>query len=172
MPFERMFFPFLAALALTSTQAAAHTTADEYVLKAAFLYNFTLFTAWPETQGGVKLCVFGKDPFGDELNRYAGRATPGGPVSVAKIDSIREARTCQLLFISSSEHARMEQIRDGLGEKPPLTVTEANGFDRRKVMIVLVTTGDRIAFEINLTATRQAGLRLDPKLLRLAKGVY
>lgn len=160
-------------LAPTLRALPAHAATEEYTLKAAFLYNFALLTEWPGARGsGVRLCVLGKDPFGDELDRYAGRETPHGPITVSRIDSTREARGCQVLFIAASEHARMEQIREGLGVKPPLTVTEANGFDRQTVMIVIIPAGTRVGFEINLSAARQAGLNLDPKLLRLAKVVY
>ena len=162
----------LLALPLRVMPAAADATVAEYPLKAAFLYNFTLFTEWPDAAGGVKICVLGQDPFGAELDRYAGRETPGGRISVSRVESAQAARNCQVLFIAASEHARMEQIRDQLGEKPPLTVTEANGFDRRTVMIVLVPAGNRVGFEVNLTAARQAGLNLSSKLLRLAKGVF
>lgn len=151
----------------------AGAATEEYTLKAAFLYNFALLTEWPEARTNtVKLCVLGKDPFGDELDRYAGRETPRGPIVVARIDSLREARSCQLLFIAASEHGRLAQIRDALGEKAPLTVTEANQLERRTAMIVLVPTGGRVGFEVNLTVARQAGLVLNPKLLRLAMEVY
>src|SRR5215216_5851997 len=41
----------------------------EYRLKAAFLFNFALFTEWPAEVGGViNLCVDGTDPFGKEID--------------------------------------------------------------------------------------------------------
>lgn len=167
-----MLFLLLAVLLALSAPAAAGAIAEEYALKAAFLYNFTLFTEWPGAAGGVRICVLGQDPFGGELDRYAGRETPKGPVRISRIESAREARHCQVLFIAASEHGRMAQIREELGDRPPLTITEANGFDRRMVMIVLVPVDSRVGFEVNLTAARQAGLNLNPKMLRLARGVY
>ena len=145
---------------------------DEHSLEAAFLYNFTLFTEWPDGPVGVKICVLGQDPFGKELDRYSGREAPAGQISVSRVESARAARGCQVLFIASSEHARTKQIHDELGETPTLTVTEAGGPDRQAVMIVLVPAGKRVEFEVNLTAARQAGLKLSPQLLRLAKRVY
>src|SRR5690606_11584564 len=46
----------------------------EYQLKAAFLYNFALFTEWPaDTVNTLRLCIHGRDPFGPELDDLQGR---------------------------------------------------------------------------------------------------
>lgn len=48
---------------------AAANEEEEYALKSAFLYNFSLFATWPEqnlTQ--FNLCIYGQDPFGRTLD--------------------------------------------------------------------------------------------------------
>ncbi|NBQ71282.1 MAG: YfiR family protein, partial [Nitrosomonadaceae bacterium] len=57
---------------IASIGFAADVQADEaaeYTLKAAFLYNFAIFTTWPDrTTDNFNLCIYGKDPFSQDLD--------------------------------------------------------------------------------------------------------
>jgi len=48
-------------------------------------------------------------------------------------------------------------------------VADAEGFARAGVMVGLVRSEARIGFEVNLAATREAGLRMAPGFLQLVK---
>src|ERR1700760_3247415 len=59
---------FLLLLAHTGQRASAQTTAEEYRVKAAFLFHFAQLVDWPpEVQTGrdnsLVLCTLGEDPF-------------------------------------------------------------------------------------------------------------
>ena len=54
--------------------------------------------------------------------------------------------------------------------RPVLTVADSEGWLDQGVMINLSRRQARLAFDINLGAARQAGLRISSKLLRLASG--
>jgi hypothetical protein len=64
--------------------------APEYRIKAAFLYNFTLYTEWPrrsfaKADSPIVLAVVGDDPFGAELERRGARKTVRGrPIEVRR----------------------------------------------------------------------------------------
>ncbi len=173
MRFRRALLIAVLGVLLNGLAGAAGTpSAAEYELKAAFLYNFALFSEWPAMPDPVYLCVLGADPFGPYLDRYEGRELRGSRVSTRRVASAHEARGCQVLFIAASEHARLPRIRDELAGRPVLTVTEGEGIDRSTVMIVIVPEGSRLTFEVNLSAARQAGLNLSSKMLKLARKVY
>ena len=66
----------LAFVSVHSTVADAQTEpVSEFQVKAAFLYNFAKFVEWPPEISGrsslLQICVFGPNPFGDELRAIA-----------------------------------------------------------------------------------------------------
>lgn len=146
--------------------------AAEAVLRAAFLYNFALYTEWPASAPeGVTLCVLGQDSLGPALDALAGKHIAGKPVLVRRVNAVAQARTCQLLFIAPSEHEAMPAIVRALQSLPVLTVSEADSYPSDLPMIVLEPEGNRLAFQVNLTKAKAAGLQLSSKLLRLARTV-
>src|SRR6185503_11393157 len=59
----------------------------EYPVKAAFLVNFAKFAEWPADSlqaraAAVSICVLGRDPFGDVLEKTAARRSVGGRMIV------------------------------------------------------------------------------------------
>ena len=95
----------------------------------------------------------------------------GRPLIVARYRRVQEIGDCQILFISRSETAQLEQILASLAGKPVLTVGDVEGFARRGGMIDLATVSGRIELRINLEAARAARLTMSSKLLRPAKVV-
>ncbi|MEE8226222.1 MAG: YfiR family protein [Kiloniellales bacterium] len=144
----------------------------EYLLKAAFLYNFAKFTSWPtESISGagkpVRLCILGKDPFGAALESIEGKNIQKRPLVTIRIARVSDAGGCQIIFIASSEEERLRGILSGLRELPILTIAEMSNFARAGGIIGLKTVEDRIRFDINVDAATAAGLKLSSKLLRL-----
>lgn len=65
--------------------AAAARGADlpEYRLKAAFIYNFAVYTEWPAAVGSkLNLCMLGQDPFGGELQELNGKVIGARSIAV------------------------------------------------------------------------------------------
>ena len=155
--------------------AAAAEISREYLLKAAFLYNFAKFTRWPPSSfpdgsAPLRVCVFGEDPFGAALESIAGRTIRGRVVEVRRIESVEAGMACHLLFISVSEAARLTGILDSLSGRPVLTIADMPGFARSGGIINLKTnSNDKIRFEINVAIAKRAGLRFSSKLLNLAE---
>ena len=145
----------------------------EYLLKAAFLYNFAKFTSWPtEVISGagkpVRLCILGKDPFGAALESIEGKNIQQRPLVTIRIARVSDAEECQIIFIGSSEQERLRGILDYLRELPILTIAEMSNFARVGGIIGLKTVEDRIRFDINVDAANEANLKFSYKLLQLA----
>ncbi len=151
----------------------AATTSREYLLKAAFLYNFAKFTSWPtEAISGagkpVRLCILGKDPFGAALESIEGKNIQQRPLVTIRIARVSDAEECHIIFIGSSEQERLRGILDYLRELPILTIAEMSNFARVGGIIGLKTVEDRIRFDINVDAANEANLKFSYKLLQLA----
>lgn len=149
----------------------------EYPVKAAFLVNFAKFAEWPadspQAQAStVSICVLGRDPFGDVLDKAtAGRSAGGRPIVVQRHREVDDVRTCHVLFIAASESGRLSKILERLAGTPILSVGEQEGFARRGGVIGLVVEDNLARFEVNLEAARRTGLALSSKLLGVAKVV-
>jgi hypothetical protein len=150
--------------------------AEEYKVKAAFLFNFVKFVDWPEAAfadayAPVVLAVLGDDPFGDSLDKLQGRTVKGRPVAIRRAASLKALGRFHVLFVSSAERFDLVSVLSAAEAMGALTVGDARGFRKMGGAIELVRSDDRIAFEVNLDAARRARLKISSKLLGLAKVV-
>jgi YfiR/HmsC-like len=162
------------ALALCACAPAARAADDlpEYRLKAAFLYNFALFTEWPAAVGGtLQLCVFGTDPFGAELDGLHGKAVGERSIAVQRKTGIDGLKGCQIVFIAPAAAAQLPKVLDALEGQTVLTVADNAGAARQGVALNMAVSRNKVSFEANLKAARAARLNLSSKLLRLATEV-
>jgi YfiR/HmsC-like len=147
----------------------------QYDVEAVYLYQFGKFVQWPaatSTADPFYICVMGRDPFAQRLdNTIAGEAIGNAPLKADRIDTIDDAKRCRILFISSSEDARLEEILNRIGKAPVLTVSDAPDFVARGGMIQFVIEDDRVRFEINVGTAKQAGLTMSSQLLKVAAAI-
>ncbi|OPX93358.1 MAG: hypothetical protein A4E62_01440 [Syntrophorhabdus sp. PtaU1.Bin002] len=149
---------------------------QEYLIKAAFLYNFAKFIVWPSAVFGdatipLGICVIGRNRFGNALGTLKNKTVEGKPIVVRKSEKAEDIDRCHILFISASEKENLPQILKAIRGTPVLTVGDTDGFARSGVMINLVPIGNRIGFEINLTAVEETPLKISSKLLKLGKTI-
>ena len=165
-----------AALLHGTAMAARGADLTEYDVKAAFLYNFAKFVEWPaqafERDGTMRLCILGEDPFGTALDRIVDSRPPQDrKLVVRRVGRIPNGHSCHILFISSSESARVDEILDQTKGNSVLTVGDTTGYSRRGVVINLVVERNKVRFDVNLHAADQANLKISSKLLKLASTV-
>ncbi len=149
----------------------------EYQIKAAFLYNFTKFVEWPadrfaDDSAPIMLCVFGKDPFGATLeDTVTGKTVKGRHIVISRIDNVDDLDACHVLFVGLSEREGLRQIVASSHGANVLTVGDMDDFVEFGGVISLIKRANKIQFEINLVAAKQARLKLDLKLVTLASSV-
>jgi len=148
----------------------------EYDVKAALLYRCLELVQWPSTNSAqsspeVTIGILGKNQFGDSLDCLAGKRLAGRQLTVKKVSKLARAARCQLLFVSASEDKRTSKVLESLRSLPVLTIGEAPGFTERGGIINLLLEGKNIRLEVNQAAAEEAGLRLDPKLIKLAEAL-
>jgi hypothetical protein len=164
-------------LAAAMTAAAQSPRAPEYQVKAAFLYNFAKFVEWPagtfpSPSTPFRICVLGRDPFGDALtNIVQGKAISSHPIVTMAVHSPAEARSCHVLFISRFDPETLRPALDRIRGQPMLTVGESADFLTLGGMINFVLEEEKVRFEINLAAAEQHHLKLSSKLLAVARVV-
>ena len=145
---------------------------SEYQLKAAFLYNFAAFTEWPPQVGSVlNLCVYGRDPFGVEIDGLNGKATGTRMLAVHRKAGPAALQDCQIVFFAGADIAQLPRLLDTLRGLPVLVVAESPGAARLGAALNMKLAQGRVTFEANLVTARSAGLKLSARMLSLATEV-
>lgn len=171
----RVLSVLATVMLLLGGMRAQTPTAGEYQVKAAFLYNFAKFVEWPpssfsDASASLQICVFGRNPFGDALRNITSEKTVNGhKLEIREVSDLGHARSCHILFIASPTEARMKETVEALRGAVVLTVGDSKGFTGQGGMINFVLENDRVQFEVNRKAAKQAGLKISSKLLSVAK---
>lgn len=164
----------LVWLLSVSNGRAQEPQPSEYQIKAAFLFNFAKFVEWPatafaEATSPIVIGVLGENPFRDDLERTIQNKTVNDrPLVVTEFRSPGEATNCHILFISTSEKARLPEILETLRKTTVLTVSETQRFTEAGGMINFFLEGKKSRFQINDVAAKNAGLKISSKLLSLS----
>ncbi len=170
--FRRRIAWALCLLLLGARPVASQVPTEDRV-KAAFIYNFAQFVAWPAgdslAKGPIIVGIFGSGamrPAIEEILR--GKEQKGRRFEVRVFDRPEEVRDCRILFLDLPDPRRAKALellpRPGL-----LTIGDGEAFARQGGVIALVKDGNRMKFDLNLTSAERAGLRVDPTLLGLAR---
>lgn len=173
----KMRYFFIAVLWLFSGDPARAQDTDllqEYQIKAVYLFNFTHFVTWPEQafankDEAITLCVLGKNPFGDWLDKILRDETVRKrPLQARYLNTTANLTQCHVLFIAQSVPQVAEVLHQVAGA-PVLTVAETPGFLSQGGMVRLHWKGKNVRFAIHQDQAESAGLQLSYKLLNLAQ---
>jgi hypothetical protein len=160
-----------------TSSAYGQTAAEEYQVKAAFLFHFAQLVSWPsgalnaETQS-LSLCVFSDEPHRQEIqSTVEGKRVGTRTFRVRTINELRDIRGCNILFMSRDESKQQAVDLNTLRNQPILTVGETDTFLSAGGMIRFRLQDDRVRFDINLGSADAAGLQISSRLLLLATHV-
>lgn len=147
----------------------------EYQIKAAFLFNFAQFVTWPpdaftNAAAPFRIGILGEDPFGAFLDETVrNEKVNGHPLVVQRYRSAKDIKDCQILFVSRSESRRVKRILADLKNRNILTVGDMEDLVESGGIIRFSTEKNKIHFQVNLEAAKNANLTISSKMLRLAE---
>ena len=157
--------------------AFSQVVSQEYQMKAMYLRQIPSFVEWPASSANTgraafQMCTLGDYPFGTRLAWEVGNVAVGGrKIELRWIRKEQELDGCEVIFFSRSEAKHYGKILDGLKGKSVLTVGESEGFLEAGGMVELSFENDRLQMKVNLVAARNANLKMDARLLAMAKRV-
>ena len=172
---RRSLVGILATFASLSTNGAlAANTPDENLVKAAFLYNFAQFVEWPEGDlsdpgAPVTLCVLAPESVAAAFLSLGGKTVKGRELLVRFVDPSDSLETCQLVFVSNDVSVSLDAVFAAADQAHILTVSDKSDFASDGGVIGLYKRRNKIRFEVNLEAARQAKLKISSQLLKLAR---
>ena len=175
MRFSATVILTLCFLLMSREGRGQNSQPSEYQLKAAFIFNFAKFVEWPrqafaDPKSPLFIGVLGENPFGGDLEQAVhGKTLNQRPIMVKTCRTMDEGKKCHILFVSSSEKARLGEILKDLSGTNVLTVGETDNFIQSGGIISFFWEGNKIRFEISGEAAKKAGLKVDSKLLGLGR---
>jgi len=157
--------------------ARTQSTTDEYKVKAAFLFHFAQFLAWPTDSlnagdSSLIICIFDDEPRRQEFQS----AIEGKPIGarvfhVRLLSQPQEIQGCNILFLRRDEIRQQSPILKSLRGRPVLTVGETFDFLSDGGMIRFHIDEGKIRFDINQAAAESSHLEISSRLLLLATSV-
>ena len=171
--------PFLLVLTMgfCASTLMAQTTAKEYRIKAAFLFNFAHYVEWPpdtfkEANSPLNYCTVGDDPFEGALDESLnGKSVGTHPLRVQHLKAPENFQGCHIVFIGANENKRVTAILETLKQSPILIVGESNRFVQQGGTVGFLSEENTVRFEVNLDAAQRARLNISATLLSVAKTV-
>jgi YfiR/HmsC-like len=169
-----MVFIVISAMLPISQAAPA---AQEYQIKAVFLFNFVNFITWPDKSfkqdsEPFRICILGDDPFGMVLDVTVEKhLVEGRALKIIRLKEIVAGRICQILFISELEPSRQKDILKIIRNLnlPILTVGDTDDFIQAGGMIKFFSRNNKIRLGINPDALEAVGLKANANLLNLSE---
>lgn len=158
-----------------NAQSSDSPESSEYLIKAGFIYNFAQLVQWPagafsQEDSPIVIGILGTDPFGAIIDRVIeNKKLAGRTLVVKRLKRGAAVKDCNILFVSSSEAAHLDEVIQSTKGMPILTIGETPGFAVRGGIINLTLEGNRVRFEVNIEAAKQANLNISSRLLALAK---
>lgn len=161
-------------LALGSPACALAQPVPEHDMKAAYIFNFAIFTQWPQTlpaAAGTPLfvCASAASPLFAALGQLKDKPINGRPLALRP--AVGALQGCHVLVLERADRERWPQWKRDLAGSAVLTVTDDHVIGKDGPMISMNLDAKRLVFDIDMTALRAARLNLSSKLLRLARSV-
>ena len=160
----------LAAFTGISRAADTQLTADEYSLKAAFLFNLAKFVEWPP--GKLKadhapliIGVTGKEPFERVSATLREKAIDTHNVVVRLLTGEDQIQSCHILFLTRSQKEQVLEMVNAAHQAGVLTAGETDDFLDSGGMIRFYLVSGSVRLEIANDSVRHAGLTIKANAL-------
>jgi len=168
-------FAGLAPLAALADDADPN--ALELQVKAAYLYRFAEYVAWPsaafkDAATPLTIGVMGADDLAAELNRIKSRRTRDDrAVEIRLIKPGESAQGAQMLYVGKIDAAALQRTLESIKARPLLTVSDAPGALAFGSVINFVRIENHIRFEVSVASAQRNGLKVSASLLAVAQRV-
>lgn len=153
------------------------TDAEEYSVKAAFIYNFTKFIEWEESAEPAPFVIgiIGDSPIYKPLQELAVKKTVNNKKIEIRHCVSKNASLCKCQILFVPETIKNKEFQAFLAElnvtKNILIISESKGFLDNGSAINFLMHEDHIKFEINVGSLNKCNLKASAQLLKLASNI-
>jgi hypothetical protein len=148
----------------------------EVMVKAVALEKISMFIDWPiipesnRRSSDFVITVLGQNIFGTTLEQlYRGKKIKNKKVTVNYLSVNQIPDKCDILFVSKMRISDLKKVLAYTKEMPVLIVSDTEGFAEAGCFVNMYEFENKLRFEINQKAMRDAGFKIDYRLLRVSK---
>jgi hypothetical protein len=162
----------LALLGVLATGQGSAAAANQS--EAALIVKIGKFVHWPagafaNSEGVLRLCIIGTDDDSGSIDSLAGQKLQDKVIAIARLaDPDLSVAKCHIVFVRKSERDRLATVLQFTARSPVLTMSDIDGFAADGGMVGFSNAGGTIHFEINVAASKRAGLTIGAQLLQIA----
>ena len=161
---------FGAAATLGGMRGAVATEADRPAVVTA-VAGIVSYTRWPADTAPMRLCTIGEGSGVAELLRAADLGTPQRPIAVQTFAPAGpDAPACHAIYVGRATSAATREVLRRYAGQPVLLLGEGSAFCSDGGMFCLEPGAAQVRFSANLDAIARSGLRVNPLVLRIARG--
>jgi hypothetical protein len=164
----------LALLGVLSTGQIAPAVAAANQSEATLIVKIGKFVHWPAAtfanSGGVlRLCILGTGDDSGSIDSLAGQKLQDKVIAIAQLaHPDPSVAKCHIVFVRKSERDRLAAVLQATARSPVLTISDIDGFAAAGGMIGFSNIDGAVHFEINVAASKRAGLSIGAQLLQIA----
>ncbi len=166
---------FGAASAVDGATWNREVQSKEYSIKAAFVFNFLKYAAWPKgtfkREGDpIVLGIVGKDPFGSLLDKALAKKKIGKrAVVIRRFQDVTKVERVHALFLGELPAKERSKLYALLADKPVLTIGDSRGLAGADSCVAsFFLLKGKVRFEVSTKALARTKLTLSSQLLKLA----
>ena len=149
---------------------AGHRHRRQVAVRPKTVMGILGYTRWPSEPETVQLCVVGPTEYADALLK-------GGQLPGARVVQVRRMRLedaalltqCHGVYAGRLDDRAWQALRQRLQGQPLLSISERQELCQTDCMFCLDVRDAGVGFETNLDAVARSGVRVNPRVLQLAR---
>lgn len=155
------------ALCLIAASVRAQTT--NYQVYALFVMNIAKYSSWPDSDGELRITVFGKSKAYDELLKQNGKHVNGHQVKVTQIENVADIGQPHVLCLADGKSSSLDDIVKATHGKPVMIITEREGLYKKGAgFSFVVMDNSTLRFDVNNTDLEKRSIKVSKSLSGLA----
>jgi len=165
-------WPFLAGASagLTLARSPVPRVAEGRSIAVAQMVRGILsYTRWPGAMASIRLCVAGAPLYGAKLAETEGAGGRAIQLRSLLPGEGPGAAGCDGLYLGRMAAAERSQLIAEAHGQAIVTIDENDPACRAGAMFCLAVEPTRLSFQLNLDAVSRGAVRIDPKVLLLAR---
>jgi hypothetical protein len=165
MKLRGIFFTLILFVISTSLKASDNIN----LMQTMYIYNFTKLIKWPEGSIGntFVIGVYGSDQMFAALENYTKTRKVGTKnIKVINLKSYTNVTQCQIVFVSADKKSSFSEIKQTLGNRACLLISETEGTNSSG--IEFVRQNNKLAFRLNQETLKSMNLIVSQQLVNMS----
>ena len=163
-----MLVPAFPAAAISPVGVELGSGTDPYGNAVArVVRSISQYTRWSDESQPLRFCVIGPADHAGQISDFG--LSRGRTMLVRRLRADAAfAEQCDAIYIGRMAIAEQREVVDAVRGREILTITENDPACRSRAMFCLLFQAESLSFRLNIDSVSRSGLRVDPRVLRLA----